>query len=369
MADTKLTDLGDFTPVLTDVLYGVDDPGSAKTPGKHTYAVLATLLEANFVNLTATNLTLGGDVVLERDGAAETLALRNSTNAQIFHVYNTFTDSDNYERGMFAWDTNVLEIGTKNAGTGSQRSVSLQRGGLEHILLAGTVQLKKNTLLAANTYLELQIMNSAPPVGAVGRGQFFTIANAGLDIMAGVKFQDGLPLYFATEGTLGTVGTGTTAEEHGDGYNMVTVLTMAGVLPDIPAGGAAFATGLLIYTFPAGVTRVKSVHMDVGITQSEGNIDADQPFVGIGSDQATGAVSVLNGTTEFDDYVTEKAAANCTGTTTDFSFDTVDAGLTLNIAGGDKTVWFNAADAWNTGGDDAATLSGTVTIEWTFLGS
>ena len=56
---------------------------------------------------------------------------------------------------------------------------------------------------------------------------------------------------------IGTAGVGVTAVTHGDGYNMVTVLTMAGaVLPSI-AGGAALAVGLLVFTFPAGVTRAK----------------------------------------------------------------------------------------------------------------
>jgi len=167
----------------------------------------------------------------------------------------------------------------------------------------------------------------------------------------------------------GTPGTGVKAVTHGDGYNMVTVLTMAGaVLPAITGGGAQ-AVGLKIFDFPAGVTRSKCVHMDIGITQSEGNINNDTPVVGIGSDEATGAVSVLNGTTEFDDYVVEQTAGDCIGTTTDKSEDTSPAGLKLNEAGGDKTVWFNAADIWAASGDAAATLNGTATIEWTFLGA
>ena len=166
----------------------------------------------------------------------------------------------------------------------------------------------------------------------------------------------------------GAPGTGTTAVEYGDGFNHITVLTMGGVLPAIAAGANAY--GLLVYTFPAGVTRVKSVHMDVGIDGNETNIDADTPEVGVGSVIATGAVAVLNGTTGFDDYVTETTAANCTGTVTDFSFDTVDAGLTLNIAGGGagKLLHLNAADTW-AGTDTAPALSGTVTVEWTFLGT
>jgi hypothetical protein len=64
------------------------------------------------------------DLILARD-AANILAQRNGTNAQTFRAYNTFTDASNYERGFVRWATNVLEIGTENAGTGSARSVSI----------------------------------------------------------------------------------------------------------------------------------------------------------------------------------------------------------------------------------------------------
>lgn len=49
MADTKLTALNSFTPVLTDLLYGVDDPGGTPVSGKFTIQVLMDLLEANIV--------------------------------------------------------------------------------------------------------------------------------------------------------------------------------------------------------------------------------------------------------------------------------------------------------------------------------
>ena len=63
------------------------------------------------------------DVILARD-AANTLALRNGVNAQAFNIYNTYTDASNYERGFMKWNSNVLEIGTEAAGTGSLRSLS-----------------------------------------------------------------------------------------------------------------------------------------------------------------------------------------------------------------------------------------------------
>lgn len=55
--------------------------------------------------------------------AAATIALRNGTTAQAFRVYNTFTDTSNYERGVFGFASNVLRIGTEKAGTGASRVV------------------------------------------------------------------------------------------------------------------------------------------------------------------------------------------------------------------------------------------------------
>lgn len=64
------------------------------------------------------------DVILARD-AANTLALRNSTSAQIFNVYNTYTDGSNYERAAIGWATNNFFVETGQAGTGSQRPLNL----------------------------------------------------------------------------------------------------------------------------------------------------------------------------------------------------------------------------------------------------
>lgn len=69
------------------------------------------------------------DVVLRRD-AANILALRNATTAQAYRVYNTFTDLSNYERADITWNTNVLEIGAANAGTGTLRGVKLKAASI-----------------------------------------------------------------------------------------------------------------------------------------------------------------------------------------------------------------------------------------------
>lgn len=51
--------------------------------------------------------------------AANTLALRNSTNGQILNIYDTFTNSTNYERLQIGYVSGAVHLGTKQAGTGS----------------------------------------------------------------------------------------------------------------------------------------------------------------------------------------------------------------------------------------------------------
>lgn len=64
------------------------------------------------------------DLTLFRD-AANTLAQRNGTAAQVLRIYNTFTDASNYERGKLEWAGNIFTIGTEKLGSGSARSVQV----------------------------------------------------------------------------------------------------------------------------------------------------------------------------------------------------------------------------------------------------
>ena len=59
-----------------------------------------------------------GDVKLQRD-AANTLALRNSTNAQTFNWYYSYTDASNYQRGALKTSASGIEIAAETAGSGA----------------------------------------------------------------------------------------------------------------------------------------------------------------------------------------------------------------------------------------------------------
>ena len=78
---------------------------------------------------STSSITGTGDLFLLRD-AANTLAQRNGTNAQAFRLYNTFTDSANFERGFMRWNANTLEIGTEAGGTGTARALTINSANL-----------------------------------------------------------------------------------------------------------------------------------------------------------------------------------------------------------------------------------------------
>ena len=73
------------------------------------------------------------DAIFYRD-AAGIFAQRNSTNAQAFRCYNTYTSATSFERAKIEWSSNVLRIGTeKGADGGTARDMELQTDGTTRV--------------------------------------------------------------------------------------------------------------------------------------------------------------------------------------------------------------------------------------------
>jgi hypothetical protein len=88
--------------------------------------------------LATATATGGGDVHLVRD-AADTLAQRQTTNAQTFRIYNTFTSDTNHERGFLKWSSNVFQVGTeKGSGGGTARALEFQTDGVTRLIVSTT---------------------------------------------------------------------------------------------------------------------------------------------------------------------------------------------------------------------------------------
>jgi len=67
------------------------------------------------------------DLTLFRD-TANTLAQRNSTNAQTFRIYNTYTNASSYERVSLGWNSNLFELKPEGAGAGLARTARIWLG-------------------------------------------------------------------------------------------------------------------------------------------------------------------------------------------------------------------------------------------------
>ena len=124
--------------------------------------------ESGVVWCSSTNASAGTqDLFLVRDAAA-TLALRNSTNAQTFRVYNTYTDSSNGEWGTFGWSANLLDIGFAKNGTGTDRSIQITTGASSQIYfrVGSTVRWILNSSGSGNDFSPNS--NNAVDLGTTG---------------------------------------------------------------------------------------------------------------------------------------------------------------------------------------------------------
>jgi hypothetical protein len=65
--------------------------------------------------------------------------VRNGATAQNLGIYNTWTDSANYERGALGWSGNIFHVWAQSGGTGTDRALSIGTVGAApvYILVAG----------------------------------------------------------------------------------------------------------------------------------------------------------------------------------------------------------------------------------------
>lgn len=171
----------------------------------------------------------------------------------------------------------------------------------------------------------------------MARGHNIPVGDSGLTVHAGFSAQT-----FGGEGGLWRT--------------VVTANTAFGAI----AGGASLGLGKKAISFPAGDVMTIATKMALALTQTEGNVNADTPDIGIGTTIASGAVAVLGGTAAFENILTGQTAANCTGTATSAFVNT----QLLIPAANSHDVFVNIADGWAADGDAALGLTGTFTVLW-----
>jgi len=167
-----------------------------------------------------------------------------------------------------------------------------------------------------------------------------------------------------SDDTFGTVGTNVTAVERVGGGNHTTVLTLASVAYTI-GDNVSLADGALIYTFPTGPIVIHAANIAVGLTLTTGTPTTDTPEVGLGTVIGTGAVATLGGTPTFEDILGPAVMDDVAGT-----IENLTGGQFRHLAieaADAHTVHLNIADAWANVDNTAATMSGTVVLNWGLL--
>jgi hypothetical protein len=139
------------------------------------------------------------DLVLARD-AANTLAQRNSTNAQVFRVYNTFTDASNYERGYVRYASNVLQIGHEGAGTGNNgRTIQFQTSGFNPLALDATSATFNVNLICSTSFQEFSERGTAPTAPATNSVRIYAEDNGAGKTRLMARFATGAAQQIAIE--------------------------------------------------------------------------------------------------------------------------------------------------------------------------
>lgn len=141
-----------------------------------------------FVRFGYIGLGASDDVVLNRDGAADILALYRAANAQAFRVYNTRTDASNYERLGVFFTGNIAVIRTQQAGTGAPRDLYIGTEGSAQLSLL-TANTKRWNVNASGHFLAEA--DNTYDIGASGANRPRNVNVAGF-LVAGGSIEAGL---------------------------------------------------------------------------------------------------------------------------------------------------------------------------------
>ncbi len=143
----------------------------------------------------------------------------------------------------------------------------------------------------------------------------------------------------------------------GDGINQTAVVTLTAEALTV-GSSASLGVGLNICNVPPGNVTIHSSFIDVAL--SGVSTTNDTPEVGLGTVQASGAVSTLTSTQ--DDIMAGVAMADTNGT----AYINSVATLVNRLTGDGHAIWLNFADAWGANADAVAAITGTVRINYTF---
>lgn len=109
--------------------------------------------------------TAAQDLSLVRD-AANTLAQRNATTAQVARLYRTWTDASNYERLALQTGADYMELAAETAGTGTDNiDMRLTPAGTGNVNFPGGTLLKTRAALTNGAAAAAGTLLNAPTAG------------------------------------------------------------------------------------------------------------------------------------------------------------------------------------------------------------
>lgn len=173
-----------------------------------------------FTNGFSTNANLAVE-------ATNTLALRNSTTAQTFNIYGTYTDASNYERLTIAVSTSSASISTVKAGTGTQRQLYLAGSSASASLtLGGTagawnINSSGHFLAGTDNIYDIGASGATRPRNVFASGYVVTLSTVVASLPSASTAGSGARAFVTDASTTVILGLGATVA--GGGANKVPV--------------------------------------------------------------------------------------------------------------------------------------------------
>ncbi len=166
-----------------------------------------------------------------------------------------------------------------------------------------------------------------------------------------------------------------TFNEYSTGGDVLTVLSLTNfIVGNLNSAAAALGVGNILYTFPASDQHLETAYSfwNLSLTCPGTAVTCK---VGLGSVIASGAVSVLSGTSTFQDRLTAQDIATAAAGGTAVSAGPIGAtagiqtGIALNGASAVKNVFLNAAGTFNSNNTSQLLANGQIFIKWTRFSS
>lgn len=286
----------------------------------------------------------GGDVLLSRDFASGTLAMRNSTDAQSFRIYNTYTSATNYERLVLDWKTtaNTASIMTeKGSGGGTARSLVLGTNGTAALTIS-TAAITPTLKIWDNNHLEIFGSSDSATYINLGNGKGIGFSDGSVGAVLPTLFF--VPDFTASAIQLGkdhdTTPTAQTLKAHDVATGTGASMTIAGGKGSVAGGDARIGTSV---TNGAPNPRILVAAAEKTLTESTATIVCN---VTVAAGKYIGGELIV--TTHADDA-------------TDFQAITEHLTFSAVNKGGTVTATIQAAPSTST----TAASAGTLTTAWT----